>query len=134
MLPPSPTIKARGNSRPNFSLFMCHLSLCFSLKYSFFAFYILVFIDLILLCGDIEENPVSKTKPNDNLAVGHWNVNSIPYHNFQKIAVLKNFVKVHKFHIICISGTILNNICKHNYLNLNGYNMLRANHPSNAKS
>ena len=38
---------------------------------SFFGFYIVVFFNLILLCGDIEENPGSKTKPNDNLSVCH---------------------------------------------------------------
>ena len=61
---------------------------CLSLKYSFFGFNILVFINLILLCGDIEENPGPKTKPNDNLSVYYWNVNSIISHNFQKITVL----------------------------------------------
>ena len=131
MLLASPTMKARGNSRPNFSLFMRPLSYlvnianqCLNSKYSFFSFYILVFINLILLCWDIEENPGPKTKPNDNLSVYHWNVNSIPSHNFQKIAVFESFVAMHKFNIIC---TTLND------LNLNGYSLLRADHPSNAK-
>ena len=71
---------------------------CLNSKY-FFGFYIMVFINLILLCGDIEENSGPKTKPNDNLSVCHWNVNSIPSHNFQKIAVLESFVAMHKFDI-----------------------------------
>ena len=99
----------------------------------FFGFYIMVFINLILLCGDIEENPGPKTKPNDNLSVCHWNVNSIPSHNFQKIAVLESFVAMHKFDIICISETFLNNTYEDNDLNLNGYSLLQADHPSNAK-
>ena len=106
---------------------------CLNSKYSFFGFYIMVFINLILLCGDIEENPGPKTKPNDNLSVCHWNVNSIPSHNFQKIAVLESFVAMHKFDIICISETFLNNTYEDNDLNLNGYSLLRADHPSNAK-
>ena len=65
----------------------------------FFGFYIMIFINLILLCGDIEENPGPKTKPDGNLSVCHWNVNSIPSHNFQKIAVLESFVAMHKFNI-----------------------------------
>ena len=97
---------------------------CFDSKYSFFGFYILVFTNLILLCGDIEENLGPKTKPNDNLSVCHWNVNSIPSHNFQKIAVLECFVAMHKFDIICISETFLNNACEDNDLNLNGFSLL----------
>ena len=76
---------------------------------------------------------LSSIKPNDNLSVCHWNVNSIPSHNFQKIAVLENFVAIHKFDIICISQTFLNNTYKDNDLNSNGYSLLRADHPSNAK-
>ena len=106
---------------------------CLNSKYYFFGFYIMVFINLILLCGDIEENPGPKTKPDGNLSVCHWNVNSIPSHNFQKIAVLESFVAMHKFDIICISETFLNNTYEDNDLNLNGYSLLRADHPSNAK-
>ena len=69
---------------------------CLSLRYSFFYFYSLVFINLILLCDDIGENAGPKTKPNDNLSVFHWNVNSISSHNVQKIAVLKSFIARHK--------------------------------------
>ena len=106
---------------------------CLNSKYSFFDFYIMVFINLILLCADIEENLGPKTKPNDNLSVCHRNVNSIPSHNFQKIAVLESFVAMHKFDIICISETFLNNTYKDNNLKLNGYSLLRADHPSNAE-
>ena len=106
---------------------------CLNSKDYFFGLYIMVFINLILLCGDIEENPGPKTKPDGNLSVCHWNVNSIPSHNFQKIAVLGSFVAMHKFDIICISEALLNNTYEDNDLNLNGYSLLRADHPSNAK-
>ena len=100
---------------------------CLNSKYFiFFGFYIMVFIKLILLCGDIEENPDPKTKPNDNCSLCHWNVNIIPSHNFQKIVVLESFVAMHKFDIICISETFLNNIYENNDLNLNGYSLLRS--------
>ena len=61
------------------------------------------------MCGDIEINPGLKTKLNDNLSVGHWTVNSIPSHN--------PFVAMHKFDIICISQTFLNNTYEDNDLN-----------------
>ena len=40
---------------------------------------------------------------------------------------------MHKFNIICISETFLNNTCEDNDLNLNSYSLLRADYPSNAK-
>ena len=106
---------------------------CLSLKYSFFGFYILVFLNLIRLCGDIEENAGPKTKPNNNLSVCQWNVNSILSQDFQKIAVLGSFVAIHKFDIIWISETFLNNTYEDSDLDLNGYSLLRADHPNNAK-
>ena len=105
---------------------------CLNSKYSFFGFYFMVFINLILLCGDIEENPEPKT----NLSVRHWNVNSIPSHNFQKIVVLESFVAINKFDIICISETFRNNTYEDhdlNDLNLNGYSLLWADHLGNTK-
>ena len=106
---------------------------CVNSKYYSFGLYILVFINLILLCGDIEENPGRKAMPNDNIYVCHWNVNSIPSHNFQKIAVLESFVTMNKFDIICMSETFLNNTYEDNDHNLNGYSFLRAYHLSNAE-
>ena len=96
-------------------------SQCLSSKYSFSGFNILVFINVILMCGDIEENPGPKIKPSDNLSVCHWNVYSIPCHSFQKIAVLESFVATHKFDIIRVPETFLNNTNEDNDLNLNGY-------------
>ena len=40
---------------------------------------------------------------------------------------------MHVFDIICISETLLNKIYDDNDLDLNGYSLLRANHPSNVK-
>ena len=40
---------------------------------------------------------------------------------------------MHKFNIICISETFLNNTCEDNDLNLNSYSLLRADYPSNVK-
>ena len=106
---------------------------CLSLKYYFFGFCVLGFINLILMCGDVEENQGPKSNPNDNLFVCQWNVNSIPSHNFQKIPVCKSFVAMHKVDIIYILETFLNSTCKDNDLNLNGYSLLRADHLSSAK-
>ena len=100
--------------------------------FHFLCFTYGIISELVLLCGDIEENPGPKTKPND-LSLCHWNENSIPSHSFQKIAVLQSFVEMHKFDTICISETFINNTYKDNDLDLIGYGFLRADHPSSAK-
>ena len=106
---------------------------CLSSKYYFFGSNVLAFINFILRCGDIEENPQPKTKSKLNLFVCNWNVNSIPSHNFQKIAILESFFAIRKFDIICISDFFLNNTYEDNDLHLNDYSVLLAIHPRNAK-
>ena len=65
----------------------------------------LVFINLILLRGDIVEYQGTKAKSTKNLSVCHWEVNSINSHNFQKLVILMSFVAMHKLDVICISET-----------------------------
>ena len=63
----------------------------------------LVFINLILLRGDIIEYQGTEAKSTKNLSVCHWKVNSINSHNFQKLAILMSFVAIYKLEVICIS-------------------------------
>ena len=62
-------------------------------------FYIL----LITLSEDVEVNPEPKLKAVQTLSVCHWNLNSICEHNFAKLSLLRAYVSVHKFDIICLS-------------------------------
>ena len=84
---------------------------CLNSKY-FFGLKILVFINLILLCGDIEENPRPKPKSTKIFSVCHWDVKSIPFHNFFKKAIFESFAAMHKFAVICMYETFLNNTSK----------------------
>ena len=88
---------------------------------------------LILLSGDIELNPGPKRY--FNLKVCHWNLNSLPSHNFAKLTSLQAYNTLHKFDIICISETYLDSSISINDtdLNLDGYKIIRADHPLNLK-
>ena len=66
-----------------------------------------VYILLITLSGDIELNPGPKSKAEQTLSVCHWNLNSICEHNFAKLSLLRAYVSVQKFDIICLSETYL---------------------------
>ena len=56
---------------------------------------------MIKINGDIELNPESKQKQDQNLSVCHWNQNSIPIHNFQKLEVLQGYILSNEVDILC---------------------------------
>ena len=61
-----------------------------------------LYILLITLSGDVELNPGPKRKAAQTLSICHWNLNSICAHNFAKLSLLRAYVSVHKFDIICL--------------------------------
>ena len=62
-------------------------------------------------------------------------MNSICAHNYIKISLLRAYISNHKFHVICISETYLDSDTSEDddNLKIEGYNLIRANHPSNTK-
>ena len=47
---------------------------------------------MIKISGDIELNPGPKQKQDQSLSICHWNLNSIPAHNFQNLALLQGYI------------------------------------------
>ena len=70
-----------------------------------------------------------------SFSICHWNLSSISAHNYTKISLLTAYVLVHNFDIICLSETYLNSETSRDDQNLEipGYCLLRADHPSNNK-
>ena len=66
-----------------------------------------LYILLITRSGDVELNPGPKRKASQTLSICHWNLNSICVHNFAKSSLLRAYVSVHKFDIICLSEKYL---------------------------
>ena len=90
---------------------------------------------MIKTSGDIELNPGPKHKQNQSLSICHGNLNSIPAHNSQKLELLQSYISSNKVDILCLSETFLNSdiSCDDNNLQLPGFDLIRANHPSNTK-
>ena len=90
---------------------------------------------MIKISGDIELNPRPKQKRGQSLSIYHWNLNSIPAHNFQELAFLQGYIFSNKIDILCLSETFLNSdiSCDDNNLQLPGFYLIRADHPSNTK-
>ena len=90
---------------------------------------------LITLSGDVEVNPGSKKSVSKCLSICHWNLNSILAHDYSKLYLLKAYISVHKFDIVCLSETYLDSTVPLDDVNLviSGYNLIRSDHPSNTK-
>ena len=91
---------------------------------------------VIKINGDTKLNPVSKKKQDQSLSIYHWNRNSIPLHNFQKLELLQGCISSNKVYILCLSETFLNSDISGNDGNLQQlpeFNLIRADHPSNTK-
>ena len=96
-------------------------------SYKVFALIIM----LLLTHGDIESNPGPKHRTWNYFSCCHWNVNSILAHN--KLSLMSSYNTLHKFDVICISETYLDKSADNDALSIDGYNIIRADHPHNQK-
>ena len=99
------------------------------------AFYYNLFLQNILIQhGDIELNP-GPNKKNKPLSCCHWNVNSLAAHKFLKKSSLEAYNSIHNYDFICISETYLDSSISSDDkdIAIEGYNIIRADHPSNLK-
>ena len=106
---------------------------CF-LVYLFSHFSFIFFSRKLLLSGDIETNSGPGHNLNNHFTICHWNLNSISAHNFAKLQLLKVYLAVHRFDIVCLSETYLNSRFPFDDGNLEipCYIMVRADHPANS--
>ena len=100
-----------------------------------YVFHIWLYLILTKRSGDIEQNPGPKSNSSQSFSICHWNLNSISAHNFIKISLLKTYIATHKLDVICLSETYLDSSISNDDDNLEipGYDLFRADHPSNTK-
>ena len=54
-------------------------------------------------------------------------------HNSSKLTQLKAYISLYKYDFICLSETYLDSTTPDNLLEIDGYNLVRADHPDNIK-
>ena len=117
--------KMLTSQKATYTLSFCSLSILF------------VFILLMLLvCGNIELNPVSRKRNTCyNLSIGHWNLNSIAAHNFEKAILLEAYNTVNKFDIICLLEAYLDFsiLSANDNLVIKGYKLVKDDYPDDIK-
>ena len=116
-----------------FNINICLSLVCqnlFSLVYCFYLFF------FRLYCVTEMLNPIQdQRKVKSFLSCCHWNVNSPLAHNCAKLTSLEAYNSVLIYDFICISKMSLDSTISsdNNNLNISGYNLTRADHPSNSK-
>ena len=85
--------------------------------------------------GDDEINPVPLSNCKEYFSTCHWNLNSISAHDCSKLFLVKDFITLFKFDIICLSEIYLDSTAPtaDEKLQIPWYNLTRSNHPSNIK-
>ena len=88
---------------------------------------------LLICCGDVESNPGPKKQ--HQISFCHWNLNGLAAHNFSKVSLLQAISVSKTYDIICLSETFLDSSIDSSdeRITIEGYNLLRADHPSNKK-
>ena len=92
---------------------------------------ILFFFILPLTHGDIEAKSWPTKITSNRFSCCHWNANNILSHN--KISLLTAFNIVKKFDIICISDRYLDSTVDDKTIEIEAYNLIRADYPNNQK-
>ena len=82
---------------------------------------------------DVELNVGPKSNAAQTLSICHWNLNNICAHNFVKLSLLRAYVSVEKFNIICLSDTYLDSSIDDKSLEISVYYLIRSDYSSNKK-
>ena len=121
------------NMSKNLGSIFKYLFLCFHCFKSFFLS-LLTFLYTFLLIrshGDIKLNSGPRKTKENTLSVCYWNLNTITAHNFSKLTQLKAYISTYKHDFICLSETHLDSSTPGNLIDIEEYNLVRADHPDN---
>ena len=61
----------------------------------------------------------------------HWNLNSIPAHDFSRIPLIQAYNSIHNFHLIAITETALKDSIPDDKIDIPGYSPIRCDLPNN---
>lgn len=89
-----------------------------------------------MLYENIKSNPSPRFNSSQIFSTYHWNLGSIPVHNFSEISLLKVvYNAIHIYGIICLVETYTNQdtLFEDDNLSMLGYELSKVNHPSNQK-
>lgn len=83
--------------------------------------------------GDIEQNPGPRPVSSESFSICHWKLDSVFADRFIKTSLLKAYIFVKRFDIICLPEKYLDSISDGDNLMIEGYSKARTNDPTNTK-
>ena len=97
--------------------------------------YICVYSIRVKMSGNIEMHVRPKPSSSSTFSICHWNLNSVSVHNFINLSLLRTYISIHNSVVLCLSETYFGSTISSNDGNviIPGYDLYRADHPSNAK-
>ena len=89
----------------------------------------------LFICGDVELNPGPKNTKSYYFSLCHWNLNSLPAHDFSKLSIIEAYNTHHNFDMICLSENYLDSTYADDdtRLNLKDFALIRADNPHNCQ-
>ena len=90
---------------------------------------------MIIVSGDVETHLGLQSKRCQEFSICHWNLDSITTHSFIKASLLKAYITIYNYDVICLSERYLDSSIPSDDENLEipSYDLIRAEHPSNSK-
>ena len=114
--------------------FIDFLLICILPKCLYISLLTLLYIFLFLLCNeDIEPNPGPRKLKQNSPSICHRNLNSLFAYSFAELTQLKACNSIYKHDFICLSETYFDSATPNNLLEIEGYNLVRADHLNNFK-
>ena len=113
----------------------CSLLLKLDIRKILTIFFYSIFSRMFIMQhGDIESNPGPRKK-HIPLTCCHWNVNTLTAHKTIKKSLIEVYNSNHKYDFMCISKSCLDSSVsdEDKELAMEGYKLIRADHPSNVK-
>ena len=92
-------------------------------------------LDFLFLSLTVTTQKPNTCSPWTPCSICHWNLNSISVHSYAKMFLLKAYIAIHKFDIVCISEMYLDSNASpdNNNLKISRYNLILSDHPWNSK-
>ena len=91
---------------------------------------------ILMLSGGVEIYPGPLSNCKKYFSICHWNFDSISTLDYSKLFLMKAYIILHKFDIICLSETCLDSTSTptdDDKLQIPGYTLIRCDHLSNTK-
>ena len=89
----------------------------------------------LFIYGDVELNPGPKNTRSYFFSLCHWNLNSLPAHDFSKLSLFEAYNRQHNFDMTCLSETYPDSSYADydTRLNLKDFTLIRADNPQNCR-